>query len=273
MIMGKKTNKPKIVYYEDERHDDFASADIKNKGVRSNYPYFNRNIFSRTGGWVFRQIIAIPLLLLANLLIYQSRVKNRRVLKGVKKTGYYMYANHVLDYDPITHPILLNPSKFCVVVSGPEAFSIHPIVSWMVKSLGAIPIPNKNDLEMFANYTKYLSHHIQKKHRVLIYPEAHIWPYCNFVRDFTPSSFRYPVNDNVPIITATTVFKKKRFKKKPIAYIYIDGPFYANPELTGREKVDDLAYRAQQAMKKRSEVEWNYSYIKYVKKPREKSPS
>lgn len=271
--MGSKEDTSKVVYYEDELHDDFASVDVKNKGVKNDYPYFNRNPFSLTGGWVFRHIIAIPLLFLANIFIYGSRVKNRRVLKGLKRRGYYLYANHVLDYDPITHPILINPSKFCVIVSGPEAFSINPIVSWAVKSLGAIPIPNKNDIEMYNRYSKCLSHHIKKRHRILIYPEAHIWPYCNFIRDFTHSSFRYPVNDNVPIVTATTVFKKKKHRKKPIAIIYLDGPFYPNQELAGKERVDDIAMRAHQAMKKRSEVEWNYPYVTYVKKSSEEKAS
>lgn len=271
--MAKKVQEPKVVFYEDERNEDFAGIDIKNKRVRSNYRYFNHNVISRTGGWFFRRVIAIPLLYLANLFLYQARVKNRRILKSVKKKGYFIYANHVLDYDPIIHPVLINPNKYCLVVSGPEAFSINPIVSWAVRSLGAIPIPNKNDLSMYTNYTKYISHHIQKKHRVLIYPEAHIWPYCNFIRNFSSGSFRYPVVDDVPIITATTVFKKKKHKKKPVAIVYLDGPFYPNPELSGKEKVDDLAQRAQQAMRKRTEIAWNYEYIRYIKKPREENPS
>ncbi|MFA7032381.1 MAG: 1-acyl-sn-glycerol-3-phosphate acyltransferase [Bacilli bacterium] len=264
--MAKKKNVDRVFYYEDELHDDFASFDITRKEIKKNYKYFNYNIFSLLGGWLFRIFVAFPLLAFANLFFYHSHLKNRKVLRLVKRKGYYMYANHVLSFDPIVHPILINPTRYCIIVAGPETFSINPFVSWLVKSLGAVPIPNKLDLKMYDHYTEYLSHHVKRRHRVLIYPEAHIWPYCTLIRHFSHSSFRYPVNDNVPVMVATTVFKKHKHRQKPTPIIYLDGPFYPNLELDTNERIDDLALRVRQAMLKRSEVEWNYPYIRYERK-------
>lgn len=265
--MKEKKVEPKVIYYEDNLHDDFANFGIKKKHIKKNYHYISHNPISLFFGGLVRYLIAIPVLSLINLFAYHTSIRNRKVLKTVRKKGYYLYANHVVPFDPIIHPVLINPLKYCVAISGPEVFSIQPLITWVVKALGAIPIPNKNDVTMYMNYVKCLSHHIKRRHRILIYPEAHIWPYCTEIRDFSHSSFRYPVNDNAPVIVATTVFKKRKHHKKPKPIVFLDGPFYPNKEIiNARERGDDLALRVRATMIKRSEVEWNYPYIKYVKK-------
>ena len=114
----------------------------------------------------------------------------------------------------------------------------------MVRHMYAIPVPN-SDYEMANNFMNAISYHIKKKHRVLIYPEAHIWPYYNGIRHFKPASFRYPVMDNAPIIVMTTTFKKRRGCRKPKPIIYIDGPFYPDDSLsTQRDQINDLADKA-----------------------------
>ena len=104
-------------------------------------------------------------------------------------------------------------------------------------------ISNRVDLQMMDHFTDALDYHINKRHRVLIYPEAHIWPYYNDIRHFKSVSFKYPVNQNVPIFTATTTFKQRKGNKKPKPIIYIDGPFYPDETLPVRDRVNDLAQR------------------------------
>ena len=111
------------------------------------------------------------------------------------------------------------------------------------------------------NFTDALNYHINKGHRVLIYPEAHIWPYYNDIRHFKSVSFKYPVDDNAPIFTATTTFKKRKGCRKPKPIIYIDGPFFPDETLPYRERVNDLAERAYEAMCYRAHNENNYAYI------------
>ena len=87
------------------------------------------------------------------------------------------------------------------------------------------------------------------------------------IRHFSSSSFRYPVEDDAPIMVATTVYKKKALKKKPRPIIYLDGPLYPDESITDyRERVDDLARRCFETMEKRASVDWNYEFIKYVPK-------
>lgn len=252
-----------VIYYKDELNDDFADNEIKTKPITNDYRYINNSWLFRFNSFWLRYLVAIPVLTIAMLFMYRPKLKNKKVLKQLKKKGYYIYSNHVIPLDPIIIPVKSNPGKTCVIISSHDAFSIHPIVTWLIKHFYTIPIPS--DKEMFDNYVEALNYHIEKKHRVLIFPEAHIWPYYTKIRKFRIGSFRYPVNDNAPIVTFTTTFKQ-RGNRKPKPIIYIDGPFYPDESLPYRQRVDDLAERAYEAMKYRAENMENYEYIHYEKK-------
>ena len=260
----KKEEEKKTIYFKDELNDDFADNNISTKSISDNYRYINNSWLFRFNSFWLRYLFAVPVLTIMMLFMYRPKIKNKQVLKQLKKKGYYVYANHVLPLDPIVIPVKANPGKACVIISSHDAFSIHPIVTWLIKHFYTIPIPNNKD--MFDNYVECLSFHIKHRRRVLIFPEAHIWPYYNKIRKFKAGSFRYPVNDNAPIVTMTTTFKKRKGNKPPKPIIYVDGPFYPDESLSYRERVDDLANRAYEAMKYRSENEENYEYIHYEKK-------
>jgi len=260
----KKEAEPKTVFYRDELNDDFAGNGIKAKEIPNNYRYVNRSILFRVNSFLLKFLFAVPILWLVNLLFFRPKIMNKKLLKQLKHKGYYIYANHVLGFDPVVLPIKTQVRKRTVIIAGPELFSICGFVSWLVKHFDAIPIPNQN-LEMMKNFNECLSYNIKHGHRVLIYPEAHIWPYYNDIRNFKASSFRYPVNDNAPIVVATTTFKKRKGNRKPKPIIYLDGPFYINENLTTHEQVNDLRNRAYEAMKWRAGQDNNYAYIKYIK--------
>ena len=119
---------------------------------------------------------------------------------------------------------------------------------------------------MFDRFTECMSDYINKGERVLIFPEAHIWPYYNNIRNFKAVSFRFPVNDNVPIFIATTTFKKRKGNRKPRPIIYIDGPIYPDENLSIRDRVNDLREKAYEMMCYRAHQEDNFAYIEYKKK-------
>ena len=260
-----KNKKPKTVFYRDELNDDFAGNGIKTKKVPNDFRYINKSLLFRINSFLLKYLLAVPCLWLANVLIFKPKVVNKKLLKQLKKKGYYVYSNHVLPYDPIVLPIKTQVRKKMIIMAGPDLFSINPFVSWLVKHFGAIPIPNQ-DAEMCENFSNCLSWNINKGHRVLIFPEAHIWPYYNDIRNFKSVSFKYPVNDNAPIVVATTTFKKRKGNKKPKPIIYLDGPFYPDTSLSFHDQINDLRDQAYNAMKWRAGQENNYAYIKYVKK-------
>ena len=260
-----KEKEKQIIYYHDELNDDFADNNINKKAIDNNYRYVNTSLLFRVNSFLFKFLFAIPILWFINTVFFRSKIVNKKLLKQLKHKGYYLYANHVLSFDPVVLPVKTQPGKRTIIIAGHELFSISGFVSWFVKHLDAIPIPNTN-IEMTENFCKCLSYNIKKGHRVLIYPEAHIWPYYNDIRDFKASSFRYPVDDNAPVVISTTTFKKRKGNRKPKPIIYLDGPFYPNEDLSYHDRIKDLRDQAYNAMKWRAGQEDNCEYIRYVKK-------
>ena len=258
-------NEKKIVYYQDELNDDFAGNDIKTKKVKNDYKYIRKSWLFKVNAFLIKYLLAAPVFWFMNTFVFRPKIINKKAVKYFKKKGYYLYANHVLPYDPVVLPFKLRLRKRTVIIAGPDLFSINGLVNFIVSHLDAIPTPN-NDKEMMNNFVECLSWHINKGHRVLIFPEAHIWPYYNDIRKFKSVSFKYPVDQNVPIFTATTTFKQRKGKRKPKPIIYIDGPFYADESLPYHERVNDLASQAYEAMVTRAHKKDNYAYIEYKKK-------
>ena len=260
-----KKKEQKVVFYHDELNDDFAGNGINTKKVPNNFRYINNSILFRINSWLLRFLFAIPLLWLANLFIFRPKVVNKKLLKQLRRKGYYVYSNHVLPYDPVVLPIKTQASKKMIIIAGPDLFSINPFVTWLVKHFGAIPTPNQ-DAEMCENFCECLSWNVKKGHRVLIFPEAHIWPYYNDIRSFKAASFRYPVTDNAPVVVATTTFKKRKGNRKPNPIVYLDGPFYPDTSLSQHDQIKELRDQVYNAMKWRAGQDGNFEYIKYVKK-------
>lgn len=260
-------NEQKIVYYSDEVHEDFANNGINTKKVDENYKYITKNPFSRFFGKLM-WIVFLPVAWLVGFILYHPKfVGKKNVLRKVKKKGYFIYCNHVLPVDPLVPPTMLNPTKYCVIAASADTFSINKALSWIIKSFGGFPVPNSP--KMYYNYVDFIKYQIGKKHRVLMYPEAHIWPYCNWIRRYTSTSFKYPVMLNAPIITMTTCFVCKKPGKKPKQVIYVDGPFYPNMDLKFEDAVEDLRNQAFEQMNARAKKYSTYEYVKYVKKTSE----
>ena len=105
---------------------------------------------------------------------------------------------------------------------------------------------------------------------LVIYPEAHVWPYATKVRKFPAGdrSFVYAVRNNLPIFTMTTTYHKRKDKRRgdlPRMDIYIDGPFWPEIGKSEEENRADLAKKAYDSMVKYSKKN-SYEYFKYIKK-------
>ncbi|MCD8204526.1 MAG: hypothetical protein LUC16_01695 [Coprobacillus sp.] len=269
--MSKKDKEKETIYYSDPINDDFDSvSDRKARPIKESYKYIHKNIFLRMGSYALTTFIAVPILSLAAHLKDGAKVKNKKVLKEVKHKGYYIYANHTAEFDPIIHISRINPFKRTCVVAGLAAFSIHPFVSLIIRALGAIPTPTSK--EMYKSYIECLDYHIKKKHNILMYPEKHIWTYYNDIRPFTSDTFRYPVSQGAPVIVATTIYlTPKKEGKKPKSEIYLDGPFYPDTSLLKVDATNKLRDEVYNAMKKRVNDLQSYEYIHYEYKSKDES--
>ena len=129
--------------------------------------------------------------------------------------------------------------------------------------LGAIPIPTeKNGMK---NFLSSINKKIEKGYSITIFPEAHIWPYYTKIRPFKSTSFRYPVEMNVPTFCITNTYHQKGKNKVKIV-TYIDGPFFPDDNLTSiKEKKENLRNKVYEKMAERSQLS-DYEHIKYIKR-------
>lgn len=258
-------DKRKVIYYEDELNDEFSLAQITPITIDKNYVYDHCTAWKRFTRFFWYRIVATPIAYVYAKLTFHHKVLGRENLIAHKDTGYFLYGNHTQDIGDAVIPNLLHISKESYVIVHPNNVSI-PVIGRIVPSLGGIPLPD--DMDAYRNFLRVIDKRIEQGAKVVIYPEAHIWPFYTGIRPFPDTSFHYPVRCGVPAFCFTNTYQKRRFSKKPRIVTYIDGPFYPAEDVPQRQRKRELRDRIYACMCERarlSDVEW----IKYIKKEKD----
>lgn len=256
-------DKRKVIYYEDELNDEFSVAQITPRKIDGNYRYCHDSAFKRFTHFFWYRMIATPLAFLYTKLTFRHKVVGRELLKQYKGTGYFLYGNHTQDIGDALIPSTLNFPKDDYVIVHPNNVSM-PFLGRITPSLGALPLPD--DMVAYKNFIKAIERRFNEKHAIVIYPEAHIWPYYTDIRPFPDTSFQYPIKLKSPVFCFTNTYKRRNSSsEKPDIVTYIDGPFFPNEELPLRERKKDLRDRVYAAMKERAKSS-DIVCIKYIKK-------
>lgn len=252
----------RTIYYMDELNDDFSGIHRKTIPINEKYKY-ERSILWQICSFLLYNFIMKPIAYIYMKIRFSFKIENRKVLKKHKKCGYFLYANHTnVPADGFMPSLICFPKRVHVLVSS-ENLSLMGTRNFMAM-IGAVPIPNT--LHGMKGFRSYIHKLISKGSVVMIYPEAHIWPYYTKIRPFGSVSFTYPVIEKVPVYTFTVTYHKGRIHTKIIAYV--DGSFYSNSSLKTKDSIEDLRNQAYNVMKKRSEL-GTYEKIKYIKKESE----
>ncbi len=255
-------DKRKIIYFTDELNDEFSTAQIKPRIIDGSYIYCHNSLFKRFTRLFWYRAVATPVTFLYVKLFMHRKVFGKEKLKPFLKKGYFMYGNHTHDIGDAMTPTTLNfpQQNYCIVHANNVSM---PILGKLTPSFGAIPLPD--DKEAYKNFIQAIERRIKEGHTVVIYPEAHIWPYYTKIRPFSDVSFQYAVKLDVPVFCFTNTYQKRKFSKKPKTVTYIDGPFFVNNELSLRERRKDLRDRVFDCMCERAKNS-NIECIKYVKR-------
>ena len=251
-----------VVYYENELNEDFASTKITTKKIDSGYVYYHGSIFKKAIHFFLYRIIAAPLAFLYLKIFFAHKIIGGKKMHKFKKTGYFIYGNHTQDIADAYIPHMISFTKDKYMIVHPDSVSI-PVFGKITPYLGAIPLPG--DIGAYRNFLDVIEKHIRKSKAIVIYPEAHIWPYCTHIRPFTDVSFSYPVKLDVPVFCFTNTYHKRKILRTVKITTYVDGPFYRNPELSPREQRKALRDDVYSCMCERAKLS-SFEKIKYVKK-------
>ena len=252
----------KITYYSDELNDDFATDNITPMNIDKNYVYVHTSFFKKLTRFFWYRVVFFPIAILHSKIKFKHKLINQKAIKPYKTGGYFLYGNHTQIIGDAFLVQRINKSKGKYIVVHPNNVSM-PFLGRITPSLGALPLPG--DMVAYKNFISAIDTRIKQNKCVVIYPEAHVWPYYIGIRPFVDTSFQYPIKLNVPSFCFTNTYQKRRFSKKPKIVTYIDGPFFPNKDLSPKAQRIELRNQIFSCMcerAKNSTVEW----IKYVKK-------
>lgn len=255
--------KPETITYSDELNDEFSGVKRESLYIGDKYVYIHKNIFFKIGEFIVYRLIMHPVAFLYLKFKFHHKVVNKKLLKDFRNGGYFLYGNHTqIPGDAYIPNVISNPKKTYVVVNG-ENLALKGTRTYM-SMVGAIPLPS--DLRATRNFFSCVEKRLLEKSALVIYPEAHIWPYYTSIRPFTPVSFTYPVKFKTPVFSFTVTYRKRKHSRKANIVTYIDGPFFPDEKLSEKEAKQVLRDQVYNAMKKRADAKGNYAFIEYKKK-------
>ena len=185
----------KTIYYHDPLHDDFAPTNghIRPKPIGADFPYEHPSPVWQALAFVVYRLIMTPFLFLYCKLVFGLRIENRKVLRELPG-GYFLYGNHTNTLADAFIPTLLAFPRRANIVTAADTVSI-PGVRNIVQMLGAVPLADT--IDGTRQFLAAIHRRLERRQAVMIYPEAHIWPYYNGIRPFPDTAFAYPVREQV----------------------------------------------------------------------------
>ena len=262
--MSQPWKKSKTIYWSDELNDDFNKLEhVKdNPDLKKNYKYIHKDPLRRMWDALLYYAIAKPIMG-SFCLLHGIRYKNKRNLKRLHGKGAFIYSNHTAISDVFKFQSMIFHHKRVNIVGLSNASSI-PVASFIVKSFGYLPIGN--DTDNLIKLKEACEFYVKKRKQfVLIYPEAHIWPYYTKIRDFKNVSFYYPAQCLCPVVPAVTIWRKVWYSKKPRQTVVFGKPIFPDPSLNAIENRDLLAEECKNQMKHIAKSYPQVEYIKYIK--------
>lgn len=265
-ILKNNAKEKKIIYYTDELNDDFAGVGERRKiEIDEHYPYIRKNIFYKAAKFIVYRVFVTPFAFLFCKAKFGMKIVGKEKYKPFKKDGSYLYGNHTqIPGDGFIPNVITFPQTTHIIVN-PDNVALKGTQNIMMM-LGALPTPTT--LRGFASFEKALAEHISQNRAIVIYPEAHIWPYYTGIRPFPSTSFRYPAKDKKPVFAFTVTYRCSK-RGRPRIVVYVDGPFQSDKESV-REREKELREMVYCAMCERANTSENYAFTEYRKKEEDK---
>ena len=262
----------RVFYYASEEDDPIKTDEQEKKvevGLPEGYEFIPKNPFVKLYSAVLFRIFK----LFGQYYergYWQAKFYGREKLKKARGKGYVIYANHTNPFHDVFGPALAADRRIFTIIS-PVNLKI-PGIGKVLPYIGGLPLGKTKEEKKAFNDA--VDERLKQKKVLVIYPEAHVWPYATKVRKFPAGdrSFKYAVRNNLPIFTMTTTYHKRKDKKRgdlPRMDVYIDGPFWPDVNLGEDENRAKLAKEAYDSMVKYSKKN-SYEYFQYRPKSAKK---
>lgn len=252
----------RIRYYK-HYTDDFVHGGSRDYKLPDDYVWLDERAAVRAASSMIYAAARIFAFLYVRLWRH-IRVKNKNVLRQCRDSGCFLYGNHTQPVGDVFIPGYICGSKRIYTIAEQENMGL-PVIGRILPLLGALPVPDT--FSQMKRFLEAVQTRICGKCCVVVYPEAHVWPYCAKIRPFPLTSFKFPVDYGVPSFCMTVTYRKMHLRKRPGITVYIDGPFYPDQTLGRREAQRKLHDDISRCMKKRSRGSYEYIRYREEKKP------
>lgn len=213
--------------------------------------------------WKRTAAVIYPIFRLAGSVYVRAHLRAK--VRGAEKirkeqSGAFLYANHTQPVGDVFLPAMIAGKKHIYTVANPVNLDV-PVLGHFLPMLGIIPIPGK--ISHMKNFLRAIQTRLSQGAVVVVYPEAHVWPYYTKIRPFSDSSFRFPVENHAPVYVLTNTYQKCRFGPWPKMTSFVDGPFLPDETLSKKERREKLCREVYDCMVDRSRAS-DYEYIRYI---------
>jgi len=250
----------KRIYYYKNYTDDLITSKNQEYKLEQDYKWIHSNIFYKICSWIVYYFAYIVSWFYCKFFLH-VKIENRKVLDKYKNQGYFLYGNHTQPVGDVFIPAHVCKNKRIYTVVSQANLGVVGIGK-ILPMLGALPIPDS--IKDTSKLCKAIQERIKQKKCVVIYPEAHVWPYYTKIRQFPATAFKFPVKCNIPSFVMTTTYYKRKFGNKPGIKVYVDGPFVPDENLSKKEKEEKLRNQIYQCMENKSKNS-TYEYVEYIK--------
>ncbi len=255
-------DKREVIYYSDELNDEFSTFTTSPPVIDGSYDYDDNPLGKKLSRFFIYRLLIHPMASFYTHVIWGRKLVGKKLLKPYRKVGFFMYGNHTQPLGDAFMQACITYPRLNYVIVHPNNLTV-PFFGKLTPALGALPIPGNT--AAYRNFKAAIEDKIRRRHPVVIYPEAHIWPYYTRIRPFVDTSFVYPVTLNAPTFCFVNTYQRRRFSKRPRMVTYIDGSFYPDKSLdqkSQRKQLRDVVYNSMVKLSAHSNVE----VIKYIKK-------
>ncbi len=253
---------PDTIYFSDPLHDEFSIMEIHSDPITKDYRYIrDKGIWGRIRRFFSFRLIAKPIAKFYLWKEFRHEIVGKWKLKRYKKQSIFIYGNHTQIIGDALMPAFILSPRYINVIVHPNNINI-PGIGKFVPLLGGLPLPG--DKEAKKNFEEAITLRVKQHQPIVIYPEAHIWPYYTDIRPFVSDSFTYPVYYGAPTFCFTNTYHRRKNGKVRIR-TYVDGPFFPDYEVSAKEAREALRNEVYNTMCERASLS-TFEKIKYIKK-------
>lgn len=259
--MYNQKRKEKRIYYYSQTTDDVVDSHDQDFILPDDYVILPTSLGAKIWSAIARPLAA-AFGWIGFRLFDQVKVVGKEKLQNVDG-GYFIYGNHTRPMGDVFTSLTIFPIKNFYAIANQANWGIPFIGKYLVR-YGGLPVGKnmKQSIKLIKAIQTIIKN---KKGEILIFPEAHVWPYYTKIRPFDSTSMHFPVKLNAPSFTMTKTYHKRHFFRHPRCIIYIDGPFYPDQSLERKEAQNKLHDEIMQSLTKRAQNS-DYEYYQYIQK-------